>query len=68
MMRNTISALNDGAIVLYNYYRQDWLLRKLAGMLETAFGQPLIEAGHVAVEVLEKVAAINLSRGADRVQ
>src|SRR5215472_13957769 len=29
----------DGAIVLYNYYRQDWLLRKLAGMLETAFGQ-----------------------------
>src|SRR5215831_20318205 len=31
---------NDGAIVLYNYYRQDWLLRKLAGMLETAFGQP----------------------------
>jgi hypothetical protein len=31
---------NDGAVVLYNYYRQDWLLRKLAGMLETAFGQP----------------------------
>ncbi len=31
---------NDGAIVLYNYYRQDWLLRKLAGMLESAFGQP----------------------------
>jgi hypothetical protein len=31
---------SDGAIVLYNYYRQDWLLRKLAGMLETAFGQP----------------------------
>lgn len=30
----------DGAIVLYNYYRQDWLLRKLAGMLETAFDQP----------------------------
>jgi hypothetical protein len=31
---------SDGAIVLYNYYREDWLLRKLAGMLETAFGQP----------------------------
>ncbi|MDQ3809796.1 MAG: hypothetical protein M3336_05850 [Chloroflexota bacterium] len=30
----------DGAIVLYNYYREDWLLRKLAAMLETAFGQP----------------------------
>ena len=30
---------DDGAIVLYNYYREDWLLRKLAGMLETGFGQ-----------------------------
>lgn len=30
---------SDGAIVLYNYYREDWLLRKLAGMLESAFGQ-----------------------------
>jgi SAM-dependent methyltransferase len=30
----------DGAIVLYNYYREDWLLRKLAGMLESSFGQP----------------------------
>jgi hypothetical protein len=30
----------NGAIVLYNYYREDWLLRKLAGMLETAFDQP----------------------------
>jgi len=31
---------SNGAIVLYNYYREDWLLRKLAGMLETAFNQP----------------------------
>jgi hypothetical protein len=31
---------NDGAVVLYNYYREDWLLRKLAGMLQSAFGQP----------------------------
>src|SRR5438309_79104 len=31
---------NDGAIVLYNYYREDWLLRKLAGMLQSAFDQP----------------------------
>ncbi|MCA1646598.1 MAG: hypothetical protein LC797_14450, partial [Chloroflexi bacterium] len=30
---------SDGAIVLYNYYREDWLLRKLAGMLESSFGQ-----------------------------
>ena len=36
---------SDGAIVLYNYYRQDWLLRKLAGMLETSFGQaPYVES------------------------
>jgi hypothetical protein len=31
---------DDGAVVLYNYYREDWLLRKLAGMLQSAFGQP----------------------------
>jgi hypothetical protein len=30
----------NGAVVLYNYYREDWLLRKLAGQLETAFDQP----------------------------
>src|SRR5207237_10721942 len=30
---------SNAAIVLYNYYREDWLLRKLAGMLETSFGQ-----------------------------
>jgi len=29
----------DGALVLYNYYREPWLLRKLAGMLETTFAQ-----------------------------
>lgn len=30
----------DGALVLYNYYRQTWLLRKLAAMLESTFGDP----------------------------
>lgn len=30
----------DGLIVLYNYYRQDFLVRKLAGMVETALGTP----------------------------
>jgi spermidine synthase len=30
----------DGALVLYNFYREDWSIRKLAGMLGTAFGQP----------------------------
>ena len=30
----------DGALVLYNFYRETWLLRKLAGMLETTFDAP----------------------------
>jgi len=37
-----ISAKNhlnsDGTIVLYNYYRQPWLVAKLAGMLDEVFG------------------------------
>lgn len=28
----------DGKIVLYNYYRQPWLVAKLAGMLDEVFG------------------------------
>jgi len=28
----------DGLVVLYNYYRQPWLIYKLAGMVESAFG------------------------------
>jgi SAM-dependent methyltransferase len=35
----------DGAIVLYNYYRDDWLIRKLSGMLQDAFGQaPFVQS------------------------
>ena len=30
----------DGLIVLYNYYRQDFLVRKLAGMVENVFDSP----------------------------
>ena len=30
----------DGLLVMYNYYRQDWLVRKLANMIEAAFGAP----------------------------
>ena len=34
---------DDGLLVLYNYYRQDWLVEKLAGMVGRAFGQePLV--------------------------
>lgn len=29
----------DGVLVLYNYYREPWLLRKLAGMMEQTFDQ-----------------------------
>ncbi len=33
--------LDDGGVlVLYNYYRETWLLQKLAAMLEEAFGSP----------------------------
>jgi spermidine synthase len=31
---------DDGLLVMYNYYREDWLVRKLAGMVEAAFGAP----------------------------
>ena len=30
----------EGLVVLYNYYREDWLVQKLAGLSEDAFGQP----------------------------
>jgi hypothetical protein len=32
----------DGIFVMYNFYREDWLPQKIAGMLETAFGSPPI--------------------------
>jgi spermidine synthase len=31
---------DDGLLVMYNYYREDWLVHKLAGMAEAAFGAP----------------------------
>jgi SAM-dependent methyltransferase len=30
----------DGLVVLYNYYREDWLVDKLAGLSEQVFHQP----------------------------
>ncbi|HZG66334.1 MAG TPA: hypothetical protein VEZ12_06295, partial [Herpetosiphonaceae bacterium] len=30
----------DGVLVLYNYYREDWLIGKLASMLQSTFGEP----------------------------
>jgi len=32
----------DGIFVLYNYYREPWLVQKIAGMLQTSFGTPPI--------------------------
>jgi SAM-dependent methyltransferase len=32
----------DGIFVLYNYYRDPWLVEKIAGMLQTSFGTPPI--------------------------
>ncbi len=29
----------DGVLVLYNYYREEWLIHKLAGMMETVFDE-----------------------------
>ncbi|MDE2229735.1 MAG: spermidine synthase [Alphaproteobacteria bacterium] len=31
---------HDGLLVMYNYYRQDWLIQKLASMLDGVFGEP----------------------------
>ncbi len=31
---------DDGLVVLYNYYRQDFLVRKLAGMVDHVFDEP----------------------------
>jgi SAM-dependent methyltransferase len=42
---------DDGVLILYNYYREDWLIAKLATMLEEAFGAPplvRIYPGHQA--------------------
>jgi hypothetical protein len=33
---------DDGMFVLYNFYRQDWLPQKIAGMLDASFGSPPI--------------------------
>jgi hypothetical protein len=30
----------NGVLVLYNYYRKEWLLKKLSGMLQRVFGHP----------------------------
>jgi hypothetical protein len=39
-VRDHLSA--DGIFVLYNYYREPWLVTKIGSMLDTAFGTPPI--------------------------
>jgi spermidine synthase len=43
-LRSARAHLSDrGLLVLYNYYREDWSIRKLAGMVTDAFGaQPYV--------------------------
>jgi hypothetical protein len=37
---------DDGLFVLYNYYREDWLPRKIGGMLRDAFGSDPVIRQH----------------------
>ena len=46
---------DDGIFVLYNYYRDDWLVAKLSTMLQDAFGNPPL----VAVYGSHKAALAN---------
>ncbi len=38
----------DGIFVLYNYYRQPWLISKIGGMLQETFGTPPIARTFIA--------------------
>jgi len=40
---------DDGALVLYNFYREDWSLRRIAAMLRAAFGEVPYAATYGAV-------------------
>ena len=37
---------SDGIFVMYNFYREDWLPQKMAGMLDESFGSPPIVRHH----------------------
>jgi hypothetical protein len=54
---------SDGMFVLYNYYRDPWLVTKLDSMLQTAFGTPPIlrtfEGVHAVLADGPAVAALN---------
>jgi SAM-dependent methyltransferase len=55
----------DGIFVLYNYYREDWLISKLGAMLDTAFGTPPIAREYQArMAILADGPAIAALHGA----
>ena len=56
----------DGIFVLYNFYREPWLVQKMAGMLEASFGsEPIVrlhpELGNTAATLADGpgIAALN---------
>jgi SAM-dependent methyltransferase len=52
----------NGVVVLYNYYREDWLIYKLAYMLQTAFGEaPYVTTYGLLGKAAVLIAGNNLS-------
>ncbi|MEO7117678.1 MAG: spermidine synthase [Candidatus Limnocylindrales bacterium] len=55
----------DGVFVLYNYYREDWLVAKLAGMLDDAFdGPPLVQTYQQVKAAMAAGPLVNALAGA----
>jgi SAM-dependent methyltransferase len=55
----------DGVFVVYNYYREDWLVSKIAGMLHDSFGTtPLLRLAANTQAVLADGPAIAALNGA----
>ena len=47
---------DDGVFAMYNYYREDWLINRLAGTLEEVFGHPPCIDQFTAVQSLAVLA------------
>jgi hypothetical protein len=55
----------DGIFVLYNFYREDWLPVKIAGMLQGSFGnQPIVRIHHGAAATLAAGPLVDSLHGA----
>jgi Spermine/spermidine synthase domain len=56
---------DDGIFILYNYYREPWLVQKLSGMLDDAFGgKPLIRTYSAVRAALAAGPGVNALNGA----